>query len=315
MERCIALKAAISRRASPSTSMLEMAMTAMHQATAQQPSADYDCPWNELDLAQVEEFANSQHGPSLNGAAQHEARAPKPSYRFSGDLPVALAHLRGAARWVTWDYRWKNGKWTKPPFDPRTGRHASVSDPTTWGTFEMAVAGMQRHGHAGVGLVLADNGGVSGYDLDRCITDAGSFSELAAEIVGYAETYAEVSPSGEGIRGFVLGRVEKALKDDELGVEVYGTGRYLTVTGRQLPDTPDRIAEAPLTLARLAAAVQAAREAKKHKGNTADGDARANGGDFFANVNAIGRVASIADPKTSQAGKPWLAIKVAVGND
>ena len=29
----------------------------------------------------------------------------------------------------------------------------------------------------------------------------------------------------------------------------------------------------------------------------------------------IGRVASIADPKTSQAGKPWLAIKVAVGND
>ena len=29
----------------------------------------------------------------------------------------------------------------------------------------------------------------------------------------------------------------------------------------------------------------------------------------------IGRVASVADLKTSQAGKPWLAIKFAVGND
>ena len=72
--------------------------------------------------------------------------------------------------------------------------------------FDEAVAGMERHGLAGVGLVLTENGGISGIDLDHCITDADSLSELAVEIVGYAETYAEISPSGEGIRGFARER-------------------------------------------------------------------------------------------------------------
>ena len=221
---------------------------------------------------------------------EHFAQPPKPDYRFVGGLPAALAHLRDDRRWVAWDYRYRNGRWTKPPFNPGTGRYASVSDPATWGTFDEAVAGMERHGLAGVGLVLTENGGVSGYDLDRCITDADSLSELAAEIVGYAETYAEISPSGEGIRGFVLGKVETALKDDDLGIELYGTGRFLTLTGRQLADTPDCIAEAPRTRARLIAVVDAAREARRQKSNAANGDARAHGNDFFVNVNAAALV-------------------------
>jgi hypothetical protein len=146
---------------------------------------------------------------------------------------------------------------------------------------------MQRHDLAGVGLVLTESGRVSGYDLDGCITDAGSFSELAAEVIGYAESYVEISPSGEGIRGFVLGKVQKALNDNKLGVELYGIGRFLTVTGRHVPDTPHRIAEAPRTLARLTAVVEAARKAKKQRENTTNGDAHAHaGGGFFANVNA-----------------------------
>ncbi len=268
-------------------------MTAMHQTTAHQPTADYDRVWNEVDLAQVEDFGNRsttaaggsmfEGEPPLAGASD-EVRPQKPFYRFSGDLPTALAHLRDDARWVAWDYRWKDGRWSKPPFDPRTGRHASVSDPATWGTFDMAVRGMERHGLAGVGLVLTENSEISGYDLDHCITAAGSFSELAAEIVGYAETYAEISPSGEGIRGFVVGKVKKALKDDGLGVELYGSGRYLTITGRQLPDAPNCIAKAPRTLARLTALVEAAREAKRQKGN-ASGNARLYNGGFFRRVN------------------------------
>jgi hypothetical protein len=241
-----------------------------------------------LGMSNMRGSTDERSSQSANGAAAraHLARPPKPAYRFAGELPTALAQLRDEPLWVAWDYCWKGGRWTKPPFNPRTGRYASISDPATWGTFDEALAGMQRHDLAGVGLVLTESGGVRGYDLDSCITDAGSFSDLAAEVIGYAESYTEISPSGEGIRGFVLGKVQKALKDDKLGVELYGNGRFLTVTGRHVPDTPHRIAEAPRTLARLTAVVEAAREAKKQRGNTTNGGARAHAGGFFANVNA-----------------------------
>jgi hypothetical protein len=105
---------------------------------------------------------------SLNGSATlppleaeeartHLLQPPKPIYRFGGKLPTALAHLRDECRWVAWDYFWKVGRWTKPPFDPRTGRYASVSDPATWETFDEALAGMQRQELAGVGLVITEN--------------------------------------------------------------------------------------------------------------------------------------------------------------
>jgi hypothetical protein len=215
--------------------------------------------------------------------AEPPLRPEKPAYRFTGEIPPALAHLRDEPCWVAWGYVWKNGRWTKPPLNPRTGRLASVSNPTTWATFDVAVGGAERHGVAGVGLVLTDDGDIIGIDLDDCITDAGTFSPLAAEIIGYGESYAEVSPSGEGIRIFVRGKIEKALKDDVLGVDIYGTGRYLTVTGNKIGGAPDEIRPAPRGLASLTAIIGGAREAKRSK---SDGKARATGADFFAKVNA-----------------------------
>ena len=55
-----------------------------------------------------------------------------------------------------------------------------------------------------------------------------------------------------------------------------------------MEEAPDEIREAPRTLARLVAVVEAAREAKRQKGHAkgANGDARrAHAGDFFDNVN------------------------------
>lgn len=220
------------------------------------------------------------------GAPTHQAapdpRPEKPACRFTGEIPPALAHLRDEPCWVAWGYVWKNGRWTKPPFNPRTGRPASISDPATWATFDVAVDGADRHVLAGVGLVLT-GGDIIGIDLDDCITDAGTFSPLAAEIIGYGESYAEVSPSGEGIRIFIRGKIESALKDDATGVEVYSTGRYLTVTGDQVDGTPSEIRLAPRTLDKLTAIVGGAREAKRPKSN---GKVHAAGDDFFANVNA-----------------------------
>lgn len=209
---------------------------------------------------------------------------PKPAYRFGGQLPVALADTREQPRWVAWDYVRKGNHWTKLPINPHTGRAASVSDPNSWSTFDQALAVMKRHDLAGVGLVLTEEDDIAGIDLDDCISEDGTLSALAAAIVGYGETYVEVSPSGKGIRLFALGKIEKAVKDDANGIEIYGTGRYLTVTGQQFPGTPDRIAEASRTLDRLTAVTQAARAAMKAT-STGNGSAQAHGSDFFRSLN------------------------------
>src|SRR5262249_45292286 len=142
---------------------------------------------------------NGHHanGRPINGRANGAAtRPPKPSYLFSGDLPSALEHLRDELRWVSWDYVWKvkRRKWDKPPFNPITGEFALVNNPETWASFGAALAGMHRHKLAGVGFVLTGDDGIIGIDLDDCVTDSGSLSALAAEIISYGETYAEYSP-------------------------------------------------------------------------------------------------------------------------
>jgi putative DNA primase/helicase len=125
---------------------------------------------------------------NLNGHSYSDV-APKPSYRFHGNLPASLCHLHHRECWVAWDYTSKGERWTKPPRNPHTGRLASVTDSSTWASFDVARAGMERHGFVGVGLVLTEEGGITGIDLDHCISDSGSLSPLAAEIIGYGETY------------------------------------------------------------------------------------------------------------------------------
>jgi len=46
----------------------------------------------------------------------------------------------------------------------------------------------------------------------------------------------------------VRGKIAKTVKCNTAHVEVYRSPRYLTITGQQIPDTPDDIRPAPLTL-------------------------------------------------------------------
>src|SRR5262245_32927190 len=105
--------------------------------------------------------------PKFTGMAVHTQTAnsdspsrTKPTYRFGGELSAALMPLRDRPWWVAWGYRWRDGRWTKPPINPRTGCLASINDPTTWATFDVAVASMERYSLAGVGLVLTEDAGI-----------------------------------------------------------------------------------------------------------------------------------------------------------
>jgi hypothetical protein len=235
---------------------------------------------------------NGTHSSALNGEASawlSDPPAARPSYRFGGHCPAALESLQSKEQWLTWDYVWNadKGRYDKPPCSAHTGRPASINNSANLGTFAEAAATAARLKMAGVGFLLTNDDGMTGIDIDHCITDSGSLSDLAAEVIGYGETYAEVSPSGAGIRLFARGKIDKAMKDDALGVEIYGSGRYLTVTGQQIPDTPNRIADAPRTLGRLVAAIDAAREAKRRKSNRNSDTDGARTSDFFDHVNVV----------------------------
>ncbi|WP_188904020.1 hypothetical protein [Caldovatus sediminis] len=57
----------------------------------------------------------------------------------------------------------------------------------------------------------------------------------ARQIVAAFGSYAEWSPSGEGVRIFCLARpLARAVTGD--GIELYTAGRYLTVTGHVLTE-------------------------------------------------------------------------------
>ena len=187
---------------------------------------------------------------------------PKPNFSPFTDLPTlpALACLQARAQWGVWDYRLNKGrtKWTKPPLRAADCTNASHSDPKTWSTYDRAAYAARRNGLPGVGYVLTPDDDIGGYDIDGCRNaETGVLAPWAADVLAFGETYAEISPSGRGIRIFGLGKPEKAAKCDPAGVEIYARERFLTVTGRHIAGTPTEIRPAPKTLAALLARIEA----------------------------------------------------------
>lgn len=208
------------------------------------------------------------------------------------DLP-AIRELRERPQWVAWTWRIVDGRPTKPPINPHTGLGASHSQPAQWGTYEEAEARAMRGRLAGVGYVMTSDDGLTGADLDKCRNpETGELEDWAAEIVAFAETYTEVSPSGTGLRLIWRGKVEKSAKADPVHVEVYRDKRYLTITGNHVAGTPVAIGEAPRTASALAARLATyQRERERAEDTPAPGRStvqvlpRGGSSPFFRNVN------------------------------
>ena len=91
----------------------------------------------------------------------------------------------------------------------------------------------------GVGFVLNGDGIVC-LDLDHCLD--GGLSDLAARVLELAgPTYVEVSPSGDGLHVWGYGEIGRGRRVG--GVEAYGTGRYLTVTGKPFDGSVSRLGD------------------------------------------------------------------------
>ena len=156
-------------------------------------------------------------------------------------FPEQLNELMFLKQWVAYRLVWneKKGKADKRPINPHDGTGAKANDPSTWGTYDEAMNFAMRQGliagrSGGVGFEFGN--GYCGIDLDNVVLEDGRLKEFASEIVEVMSSYTEYSPSHKGLH--VLCRLSVSMsefgtrrRNDEIGLEMYDSGRFFTVTG------------------------------------------------------------------------------------
>ena len=170
-------------------------------------------------------------------------KAPQKPVPLTVNPAPIPASIKKLDQWVCWRYERPKDKWTKPLLNPKTGKMAKSTDPSTWGTFEQAWKLCQDLHFDGIGFVLAAP--YAGIDLDDARDpETGNVSDWALEIVRNINSYTEISPSGTGVKIFLKGRKPGNKCRISYGggeVEVYDSGRYFAVTGHHLCETPATI--------------------------------------------------------------------------
>lgn len=180
----------------------------------------------------------------------------------SGPVPP---ELRGPDQWICWRNECRGcgevldpdvkgcqecgEKATKRPINPNTGRLAKTADPEngleaameTWSDYDTAVGHFRDSDCHGVGFVFSERDQMAGIDLDDCRDpETGEIEDWALGIIGQLSSFSEVSPSGTGVHIYVFGTVPEG-GSRRGGVEMYDKERYFTVTGDQLPQSPNKI--------------------------------------------------------------------------
>jgi hypothetical protein len=157
-------------------------------------------------------------------------------------IPDELKQLRA---WVLWRAEidgkrvpLDTDKARKVPYQP-SGKRASSTDPAQWSTFQRVADTYDRGGaYDGIGCVIQPP--YVGIDLDDCIdSESGLINQWAVDILNSMPSYAEISPSGKGIKLWVKGSIPDSVKTES--IEIYSHSRYFTVTGNPVDLMPTEI--------------------------------------------------------------------------
>lgn len=138
-------------------------------------------------------------------------------------IPTQLTSL---PQWLTWRYEDD----TKKP-------NCRWKDPESW------VSYAEIQGFEKIGFVFTDKDDLCGVDLDGCINAGGFYEPWSIEILqkfrGVA--YAEVSPSGTGVKLWTLAKKPSWAKcqhkfptENRQQIECYDQGRWFAVTGQAI---------------------------------------------------------------------------------
>ncbi len=166
-------------------------------------------------------------------------------------IPPELAY---SSQWIVWSYEVggrKNGKFgpNKIAYQARNPRLQSsrwhVSD---WSDLTTALQCVKNNPHIdGIGYFFSKNDGLIGVDFDNCRDPkTGRIRKEYQFWIDKLNGYAEVSPSGTGIKVWVKGTIDsKYFRNDESTgfriqnfadgiIEIYRRGQYFTVTTQSL---------------------------------------------------------------------------------
>ena len=153
-------------------------------------------------------------------------------------------------QWVLWRRAEGNGRVTKLPISPWSGKAASGDKPQTWSSYQHVRYALYRYRCQGIGFVFTREDPFCGIDLDHCRAPNGILAPEARELIGRSGSYTELSPSGTGVH--ILLKASLPGKGRRSGnLELYDAGRYFTVTGRHLAGTPFAIENRQETLDQL----------------------------------------------------------------
>lgn len=208
----------------------------------------------------LESFA-IDHSKSITaggGTPDGQSNRPATLELHSGAVPDGLTDHE---QWVCWRCEWDADRdgCRKVPIDADTGHNAKPNDSRTWTDFESSLAYHDRDATDtdGVGFVVDDGDKFVGIDLDDCRDpNTGQIDRWALDVIEAVGSYTEVSPSGTGVRIFVLAVLpDGGSRGDVDGadghLEMYDDGRYLTVTGHQIDDSPETVEQSNDAVARV----------------------------------------------------------------
>jgi hypothetical protein len=237
---------------------------------------------------------------------------------------VAPAPLRDMPFWLCWRLEPFAGeaKPRKVPYYPsgerRHGVQGSPNDIAKLTTFAVARDEAMKRGMEGVGFAHTTAGGIVTLDFDNCVTD-GKVRQDVFELVNM--TYAEFSPSGNGIHAIFFGDPEilknhkVGTQGDDFAVEAFSSAGFTTFTGRILDHVDvlgyeDRVAPLPPFVAEACM-----KRFGTRTNNTFDPD------DFMAGreprlgltVDKMQALLAVLDP--SMGREPWLRIGMALHHE
>jgi predicted P-loop ATPase len=167
--------------------------------------------------------------------------------------PLVPDSLRELPQWVLWKYEERGEGRTKVPYQIPDSKgdsyKADSTKPRTWTDFDLSIKYFNEADGFwdGIGFVFSPEDPYFGMDLDRCLADDGSVKPWAKPILErFADSYAEISPSGKGIKIWARGKMPGKGVAFPMGdgrVEIYDQIRFFTVTGNhwggQLLDIED----------------------------------------------------------------------------
>jgi hypothetical protein len=134
-------------------------------------------------------------------------------------------------KWVCWNWEKRNEIWTKPLYNPRTGKYAHSDKPSTWATFAEAWLQYESRNYDGVGFVLSNADGFCGIDYDK-VRDpqTGDVQGDALARIRAINSYTEISPSGCGLKTIVRAKLPDRDRQSA-HYSFYTNKRYFTITG------------------------------------------------------------------------------------